>query len=70
MNLITKEPHLFWSGVILLTVAFLVFGKPVSSEDKGARSWSEAQTEQRHIYTGPNGDYAATPHSDSLTYGH
>ncbi len=69
MNLITKEPHLFWSGVILLTVAFLVFGKPVSSESQSARDRIVVPAAQEDVYTGPSTDYAATPHPGALTYG-
>ena len=69
MNLITKEPHLFWSGVILLTVAFLVFANPVSSEHPSAADRITAPTAHEHVYMGPTSDYQATPAPGALTYG-
>ena len=68
MKQIIKESHLLWGGLVLVFLVFLGVDRPVNSESDRTRARVDKAATFRLVYTGPSGNYAATPHPGTLVY--
>ena len=68
MKQLMKEPHLLWGALVIVFLAILGFGRPADPESGRAGIRVSNPMMPGYLYTGPSGNYAATPHPGSLTY--
>ena len=64
----TNDKLLLWSTLLVAFIITVALARAVSSDTDRAARRAEASTMSGHVYTGPSGHYAASPHTGALTY--